>query len=210
MAGTAGSVRRLPSRANAAWLLGGAGASLAAHPSDKSVSRRLSSSENLDRLLSPGNRIGSAAVQFGAATALYSIGLLARSPCAGVVGADILRAQLLAEALTFAVKYTGRRERPDEGAGYSFPSGHTSVAFAAATVLHERFGRKVGVPAYAVASYVAAARIQARRHYLSDVVFGAVVGIVSGHAATLAKERSIAIAPAVSRSTAGIVFVWTQ
>ena len=210
MTGVLGGVRRLPSPATAAWLIGGAGASIAAHPADKSVSRYLSSSERLDHILSPGSRIGSAAVQFGAATAFYSIGRLAHSACAGSVGAEILRAQLVADALTFAVKYTVKPERPDNGSGYSFPSGHTSVTFAAATVLHQRFGPKVGVPAYAVASYVASARIQARRHYLSDVVFGSVVGIVSGRAANLVKERSIVVAPAVSRTATGVVLVWIR
>ena len=75
-------------------------------------------------------------------------------------------------------KQATRRSRP-EGTGYSFPSGHTTVTFASATVLQRHFGWKVGLPAYAVASYVAASRVEMKRHYLSDVAFGAALGIVA-------------------------------
>jgi len=118
---------------------------------------------------------------------VYSLGRVSGSSCAATLGAELLRAQLIAEALTMAMQYSIRRERPDHGSGYSFPSGHTSVTFASATVL-QQFGWKAAVPAYAVASYVAASRIRANRHYLSDVVFGAAVGIVSGRTAEIDLE----------------------
>jgi membrane-associated phospholipid phosphatase len=54
------------------------------------------------------------------------------------------------------------------------------VTFAAATVLQRRLGYRAGIAAYAIASYVAASRLHDNRHYLSDVVFGAAMGIVIG------------------------------
>ena len=133
-------------------------------------------------MLVSGGIIGGAAVQIGAGIATYVVGLASGSNCAGAVGADLIRAHLVAETLTFAFKATVRRQRPD-GGEYSFPSGHASVTFATATVLNRQFGWKVGVPAYAMASYVAVSRVEAQRHYLSDVIFGAAVGMVSGYAA---------------------------
>jgi membrane-associated phospholipid phosphatase len=40
------------------------------------------------------------------------------------------------------------------------------------------------VPAYAISSYVAVSRLPANRHWLSDVVFGSTVGIISGRTVT--------------------------
>ena len=49
------------------------------------------------------------------------------------------------------------------------------------------FGWKAGVPAYGLAAYVAGSRLQENRHYMSDVLFGAAVGIVSGRTVTIAR-----------------------
>ena len=145
-------------------------------------------------------------MEIGAGVIAYSLGRFSGNHCLGSVGADLVRAQLVAEALTLPLKYSVKRTRPDHGSGYAFPSGHSSVTFASATVLHERFGWKAGVPAYAVASYVAASRIQARRHYLSDVIFGAALGIVSGRGVTVGNKHSIVAVPSASRGQAAILF----
>lgn len=70
--------------------------------------------------------------------------------------------------------------RPDGSDTKSFPSGHTSASFAAAATLHKRYGWKYGVPAYAVASFVGVARVQADRHYVHDVLAGAAIGTAGG------------------------------
>jgi membrane-associated phospholipid phosphatase len=54
------------------------------------------------------------------------------------------------------------------------------VSFASATVLQRELGWKVGIPAYAVASFIGASRIEDKRHFLSDVAFGAAIGIARG------------------------------
>jgi membrane-associated phospholipid phosphatase len=209
VAGTVSGFGHLPSRTNAVWLIGGGVAAAATHPADDTVSRRLVSSALADDLLGPGALIGSGAVQLGAGAAAYSIGRIADSPCTAAVGGDLLRAQLVAEALTFAMQYSIRRTRPDNGSGFSFPSGHVSVTFATATVL-QQFGWKVGAPAYALASYVAVSRIQAERHYLSDVVFGAALGIVAGRAGLGDRTDRFVLVPSLSRHGAGIFVVSTD
>ncbi len=80
--------------------------------------------------------------------------------------------------ITHGLKHIINKERPD-GGNYSFPSGHTTSAFSAATFLHIRYGWKVGVPALALASFVGYSRIYARRHDVWDVMAGAGVGIGS-------------------------------
>ena len=91
----------------------------------------------------------------------------------------------------------------------SFPSGHAAVTFASATVLQRHFGWKVGIPAYAVASYVAASRVQMKRHYLSDVAFGAALGIVAGRTLTIGRgDARFAVEPMAAPGGGGIGFTW--
>jgi membrane-associated phospholipid phosphatase len=113
----------------------------------------------------------------------------------------------MSEGLTIAIKEATRRSRP-AGSGFSFPSGHTTATFASATVLQQHFGWKVGIPAYAVASYVAAARIQTQNHYLSDVAFGAALGIVAGRTVTIGHGHRLMMSPIATSEGAGASFTW--
>ena len=85
----------------------------------------------------------------------------------------------------------------------SFPSGHTSASFATATVIQRRWGWRAGLPAYALASYVGASRLH-DNHYLSDVAFGAGLGIAAGLAINQSSWR-VAVLPAVGHGRAGVV-----
>ena len=69
-----------------------------------------------------------------------------------------------------------------------------------------RFGWKAGLPAYLAASYIGVSRLQENRHYLSDVIFGAAVGIVSGRSLDM-RDRTIGIEPFVSSRGAGMNLV---
>lgn len=60
---------------------------------------------------------------------------------------------------------------------YSFPSGHTSSAFAAGIALLW-YDRKFGIPLTLFAAVMGFSRIYVEVHYCTDVLFGALVGIV--------------------------------
>ena len=62
----------------------------------------------------------------------------------------------------------------------SFPSGHTSASFIAATVAHKLYGRQISSPAFLLAGLTGISRIHDNKHYLSDVIFGAALGITIG------------------------------
>ena len=62
--------------------------------------------------------------------------------------------------------------------------------FAFATALERHLGWRYAVPAYTFASYVAISRVPADRHWLSDAVFGSVVGIIAGRTVTGQKVMS--------------------
>ena len=142
--------------------------------------------DGLDDVFKAGNHLGSTLVQVGGSFATYTIGRWVGKPNIAELGRDLVRAQLVAGGVTRLLKHTVRRTRP-AGSGSSrtsFPSGHTSGTFASATVLNRHYGWKVGIPAFGVASYVAASRVVDNSHFLSDVVFGAAVGMAAGHAVT--------------------------
>ena len=58
-------------------------------------------------------------------------------------------------AVTYGLKYAVKKRRPDGSDNHSFPSAHTSMAFVDASFVMRRYGWKFGVPAYALAGYVA-------------------------------------------------------
>lgn len=63
--------------------------------------------------------------------------------------------------------------------GYSFPSGHSFSSFAAASVLG-KYSRKAALPAFISASLIAFSRLYFCVHFPSDVLCGAVFGIITG------------------------------
>jgi hypothetical protein len=73
-------------------------------------------------------------------------------------------------------------ERRPNGGVHSFPSGHTTTAFAFASYVALEHPWYVGVPAYVFASYVGLCRMNDRFHYPHDVVFGAALGMAYGMA----------------------------
>ena len=200
--------RQLPTRETFMWLTIGAGASSVALPSDARVTTTLAGSNALHEALEAGDIIGGAPVQLGGALATYAIGRFTRNRLVTSVGADLVQVQAVAESMTLALKVTVRRTRPD-GASLSFPSGHAAAAFGSATVLERHFGWRVGIPAYAVAAYVAASRVQMRRHYPSDVMFGAVIGMAAGRTVTIGSgDRRFLVAPTAVPGGGGITLSW--
>ena len=79
-------------------------------------------------------------------------------------------------ALSYGLKYAINKERPNGENNLSFPSAHTSVAFASAGFIQKRYGWEYGIPAYAIAGYVGYSRIKAKKHDGWDVLAGAIIG----------------------------------
>ncbi len=82
-------------------------------------------------------------------------------------------------AATWALKLSINKKRP-RGGKYSFPSGHTSLAFSGASFLGMRYGTAYGAPAIGAATYVGYSRVHAKRHYWGDVIGGGIIGGLAG------------------------------
>lgn len=72
------------------------------------------------------------------------------------------------------------KPRPN-GGQYGFPSGHTASAFSGAAFLQRRYGWKIGIPAYILASFTGYTRIKANKHDIYDVLAGAGIGIMNAY-----------------------------
>jgi membrane-associated phospholipid phosphatase len=204
---TLGDFRQLTSSKDTlAWLAIGTAFSTFTRPVDMTVTRQMSTAPAMDRLHA-GNIIGGKEFQFGASAAALAIGKISGNARVSDVASKVLRAQIMSQVITGVIKKSAQRERPDGSDTRSFPSGHTSVSFASATVLQRELGWKVGIPAYAAATYVGMARIEKKKHFLSDVAFGAAIGILSGRTVTIGSgEKRFAVSPAVTPGGAGVSF----
>jgi len=99
-------------------------------------------------------------------------------------------------AVTYGLKYAVHKRRPDGSDNHSFPSGHSSLVFADASFVMRRYGWKFGVPAYALAGYVAWGRVYGKKHDVWDVVTGAAIGSAIGLLCTKPFMKQVEIAPA--------------
>ena len=80
-------------------------------------------------------------------------------------------------AVSYGLKLAINKERPNGENNNSFPSGHTSVAFASAAFVQKRYGWEYGIPAYLLAGYVGYTRINADKHDGVDVLVGVAIGV---------------------------------
>jgi membrane-associated phospholipid phosphatase len=197
---------------NAIWIGVGGGVALATHPADDDVRDYFAAPEptTFTTSLNGGAEYGSLLVQVPLAIGWWMVGHAAGSNREADAGRDLLRGQISAVSWTYALKYSVNRERPN-GDPRSFPSGHASAVFSTAAVLSQHYGLKLGVPAYALATYTATSRLSDNKHWLSDTVFGAVLGATSGRTVTLHLRRErVTLAPLAVPGGAGVLLVTSR
>lgn len=96
--------------------------------------------------------------------------------------AILLKGEITVLGVTHFLKHTTGIQRPDGSGFSSFPSGHTAQAFATATFLCEEYRHRIKwIPyaSYGIAASVGALRMANNKHYISDVLVGAGIGILS-------------------------------
>ena len=136
-------------------------------------------------------------LQYSPAVAVYALNAF------GVKGENNFRDRTMIYALTtvissaavLSLKSVTKVQRPDGSANNSFPSGHTTTAFAAAAFLQHEYKNVspwYGIVGYAAATATGVIRLYNNKHWVSDVVAGAGVGIISNKLAYL-------IYPAIKR-----------
>jgi membrane-associated phospholipid phosphatase len=114
---------------------------------------------------------------------------------------EVVGSVLIELVISEGLKYAVNRERPGDRYpriifpysgthGYSFPSGHSSLAFSLAAGLSVAYGKwYVSVPAYIWASTVGYSRMYLGVHYPSDVLAGAAIGVGSAYLSAWLNRR---------------------
>ena len=175
-------------RRTSTWVILGSGLVGVAltHPFDDNVREGLEDSSGAKNFFKAGKYLGSVYVQTGVAIGMYAIGRYALPPEQGThtnkwshLGFDLVRSTILSQVFVQGIKYAVRRDRPT-GECCAFPSGHAATTFATASVLERHFGYRGAWPTIVAASYVAMSRLADNRHFLSDVTFGAALGMATG------------------------------
>lgn len=211
-------------------LVGVAGLTVAGAPFDSAISNDGAE----DHVITAGKTLpgDTLAIALGAAPLVY--GGWQWGSSGDSRGFEIAAESLAAtEAVVGALKLATHRQRPDGGNHDSFPSGHTAFAFAGATLLAHAVedaspGRSnhLGYLFYAPALYVGIDRIEAGKHYFTDVGVGALIGIFLTdwiHAAHTPEEQhdrptilgehkphvAFALAPYADEESRGVSFGWS-
>ena len=114
---------------------------------------------------------------------LKLLGFESRTGWGRLIVSDAFSVGIMASVVN-GLKYTVRRPRPDGSSFNSFPSGHTATAFMTATMLHKEYGWRspwFSIASYSAATFTGFSRLLNNRHWMSDIVAGAAIGIGSVH-----------------------------
>lgn len=169
----------------------GVAAGLYAYDSDLQVWSQKNRNDTTDRLANIFTPFGNGLYTVPALGLFYAYGYAADDSKARKTALLGIESFIVSSAFTGVLKYATHRYRPSDGGRYdqwdgpsfsgsniSFPSEHTSSAFAIATVLANEYSDNifVGTLAYSVATMVALSRVNDNEHWASDVFFGAAIG----------------------------------
>jgi membrane-associated phospholipid phosphatase len=197
------------SKPNLTPLLLGASLTSAGAFADRPVQRRFGSHPE-SAFASSGSMAGGASVMVPLVAGAFLAGRASHNEPFRAATYDMAQAVVVTGAYTMILKETVQRTRPDGSNKFSFPSGHTSNAFALATVADGHFGPKVGIPAYAAAAAIGWCRVGKNVHHLSDVLAGAALGVIVGRTvvrqdgAPARDRKQWQIVPAVPPTGAGV------
>lgn len=122
--------------------------------------------------------------QFAPAVAVYGLNLCGLKGVHNFGERSIIAgtAALLTLSAVYTIKATGNVQRPDGTAHNSFPSGHTAIAFMGAEFMRREYRNVspwIGVAGYVVAAGTGFLRMYNNRHWATDVLAGAGIGILS-------------------------------
>lgn len=156
-------------------------------------------------------------LQFAPGVAVFGLKALGVKSRSDLLNQSIIlaKSELLQLALVQSLKSLSHINRPN-GTGYqSMPSGHTTQAFQLAAMLDMEYHEDspwIGVGGYAVASATGALRMFNNKHWISDVMVGAGIGIFSTkivyltHQYRWKKSSNVVILPAIFNNGGGITF----
>ena len=211
-------LRALPGSLDGRWLLAGAGAGagiLAASHFDGELTERTLGLRDNDAMRFV-EEFGNAKVMRPALAVVFVGGLMSGDTRLQDAAYTALESVILANLATNTLKAVFGRARPWQQEGpssfrpfsgnTSFPSGHSTTAFAALTPFAEYYGGMTSVLVYALATTTAFSRVATEAHWLSDVVGGSLMGFMVGWRLSNRHKESVRIGVSASGASVAIRF----
>jgi PAP2 superfamily protein len=173
-------------RGDTKWIVPGGIGLMALITTDRITGDEIGESDRQVRVSKAISYAGSVYGMGAVAGTFYLLGRKNNNARARETGLLVAEASIDSAIVYGALKEVSQRARPADGierseffdGGSSFPSGHSTQAWAAATIIaneyHDR--RSVQIAAFATASAVSVARFMEHKHYLSDVIAGSALG----------------------------------
>jgi membrane-associated phospholipid phosphatase len=137
-----------------------------------------------------GSVAGSPLLHFGVALSAYGWGVGTGNDRLYAYSKSLTQALTVNGLVTVGLKLAANDHSPN-GEDFAWPSGHTSSTATLAAVTWEHYGWQAGLPLYLLTGFVATSRLEDREHWLSDVIFGAVLGAVVGHSVARGRELEV-------------------
>lgn len=160
-------------------------------------------------------------LQYAPAVNVYALDLLGVKAKHSFGDRTLLMASayLLTATVVQTMKHAIGIKRPDGSNTKSFPSGHTATAFVGAHLLFKEYGNQnpwIGIGGYLAATTTGALRMVNKKHWFSDVVAGAGIGIMSVEIACLllpkmhqlfgnnGKVKQLVVLPSIAKNQYGL------
>ena len=155
---------------------------------------------------------------------MYVFGYMTNDPRAKSAAVLGVKSVLISSFVTASIKTYSHRHRPNSGDPYnswdgpsaslnnlSFPSGHSTAAFALATVFAEQYNDSMFIPplAYGLASLTALSRVHDNKHWASDIFLGSAIGYITAKTIMLINmghDRSFSIHPYNNEDATGLLW----
>ena len=173
-------------RADSKWIVPGSIGLMALFTTDRITGDEIGESDRLVRASKGVSYAGSIYGIGAVAGSFYLLGRKQHDARARETGLLVAEAAIDSTIVYGGLKTITQRGRPADGrerseffdGGSSFPSGHSTQAWAAATVIASEYHdhRAVQIAAFATATAVSVARFAGQKHYLSDVIAGSALG----------------------------------
>lgn len=177
-------------RGDAKWVVPGSIGLMALFTTDRITGDEMGETDSLVGVSKGISYIGSIYGIGAAVGTFYLVGRTQHNARARETGVLIAEAAIDSTIVYGGLKTITQRGRPDDGherseffdGGSSFPSGHSTQAWAAATIIADEYHdrRSVQIAAYATATAVSVARFTGQNHYISDVIAGSALGFAIG------------------------------
>ena len=186
------------------WLGVGGVAAAAVHPVDERSPKSVQEGNPPD--WPAGLHTGRSICTFPWRSAWWAIGAAGSDSEAADAGRDLLRAQMSVVSWTYAIKLSQPIARGPMAIRIRFRPATRRPRSRRRWCCRSTSAGKLGVPAFALATYTAVSRVAANQHWASDVVFGAAVGLASGRTVTIhLRDARVSVAPLAVPGGGGVL-----